>query len=384
VLAESGITWLPTLMWRSSKTWRGVRTEVPWIDQPPSDIIRERVRLTLQPVDAPRDDPQALTRTLQHIGSDRMLLFSTDYPHWHFDGEDVLPDGLPERQLIKLMVGQSARDLSAFAGGGGCGDNAAQVEEDGAMNIRSGNRSRAALTIVDCDIHPAFSKPTDLHPFLPQRWREHMRPSASICARACRAMPYPRMTRGGHAGRRLSRARAGRLRSRADAPAAPRCRTASTFGMLMPLSQVGMEERNLEFAAALSHGGQRVAAGELDQAEPRLRGGIVVPQEDAAFAVSEIERRAGNPAFVQILISPRSSDPLGHRRYWPIYEAARARNRPIALHVQGFSGGHASTPAGWPTYYMQEHYAMTSGMQNTLETWCSRACSSVSPSSRSC
>ena len=34
-------------------------------------------------------------RTLEHIGSDDMLLFSTDYPHWQFDGDDVLPDGLP-------------------------------------------------------------------------------------------------------------------------------------------------------------------------------------------------------------------------------------------------------------------------------------------------
>ena len=91
----------------------------------------------------------------------------------------------------------------------------------------------------------------------------------------------------------------------------------------------------------------------------------MVPQEDAAFAVTEIERWADNPAFVQILISPRSSDPLGHRRYWPIYEAAQRCNRPIALHVQGFSGGHASTASGWPTYYMQEHYAASSGMQNT-------------------
>src|SRR4029079_12561652 len=90
VLAESGFTWLPTLMWRTSKTWRGVRTEVPWIDQPPSDIIREHVRLTLQPVDAPKNDPQTLRKTLEHIDSDDMLLFSTDYPHWHFDGVDVL------------------------------------------------------------------------------------------------------------------------------------------------------------------------------------------------------------------------------------------------------------------------------------------------------
>jgi predicted TIM-barrel fold metal-dependent hydrolase len=97
-----------------------------------------------------------------------------------------------------------------------------------------------------------------------------------------------------------------------------------------------------------------------------LRAGIVVPQEDAAFAVSEIERRANDPAFVQILISPRASDPLGHRRYWPIYEAAQRCRRPIALHVQGYSGGHASTGSGWPTYYMQEHYATTTGMQNTV------------------
>ena len=30
------------------------------------------------------------------------------------------------------------------------------------------------LTIVDCDIHPAMRKPSDLYPFLAARWREHM------------------------------------------------------------------------------------------------------------------------------------------------------------------------------------------------------------------
>jgi len=104
VLIESGVTWLPTLLWRTSKTWRGVRPEVPWIDRPPADIVRDHVRLTLQPVDAPRNDPAALLRTLEHIGSDRMLLFSTDYPHWHFDGEDVLPDGLTDDTLRRFMI----------------------------------------------------------------------------------------------------------------------------------------------------------------------------------------------------------------------------------------------------------------------------------------
>ncbi len=33
-----------------------------------------------------------------------MLLFSTDYPHWQFDGEAVLPDGLPAPLLQKILV----------------------------------------------------------------------------------------------------------------------------------------------------------------------------------------------------------------------------------------------------------------------------------------
>ena len=104
VLIESGVTWLPTLLWRTNKTWRGVRPEVPWIDRTPAELLREHVRLTLQPLDVPRGDPQRFARVLDHVGSDRMLLFSTDYPHWHFDGEDVLPDGLTDDTLRRFMI----------------------------------------------------------------------------------------------------------------------------------------------------------------------------------------------------------------------------------------------------------------------------------------
>ena len=95
-----------------------MRAEVPWIDRSPAEIMRDHVRLTLQPVDAPPAIAQTLARTLEHIGSDRMLLFSTDYPHWQFDGDDVLPDGLPETHAAADADRQSARDLSAFARGG--------------------------------------------------------------------------------------------------------------------------------------------------------------------------------------------------------------------------------------------------------------------------
>jgi predicted TIM-barrel fold metal-dependent hydrolase len=104
VCIESGFTWLPTLLWRINKTWRGVRAEVPWIDRPPAEIIRDHVRFTLQPLDLPPDDPQALARIFEHVGGDHLLLFSTDYPHWQFEGDNVLPQGLPAGTLRKLLV----------------------------------------------------------------------------------------------------------------------------------------------------------------------------------------------------------------------------------------------------------------------------------------
>jgi predicted TIM-barrel fold metal-dependent hydrolase len=104
VCVESGITWLPTLLWRTNKEWRGVRAEVPWIDRPPAEIIRDHVRFTAQPFDIPVGDTDKLLRTLEHIGSDSLLLYASDYPHWHFDGEDGLPDGLPDHTLERMLA----------------------------------------------------------------------------------------------------------------------------------------------------------------------------------------------------------------------------------------------------------------------------------------
>jgi predicted TIM-barrel fold metal-dependent hydrolase len=103
VLLESGVTWLPAFMWRLTKFWRGLRMEIPWVDRPPTEIIRDQIRLTTQPFDAP-EEPGLVGRLIEQIGSDEMLLFATDYPHWQFDGQDVLPQGLPAGLARRIMV----------------------------------------------------------------------------------------------------------------------------------------------------------------------------------------------------------------------------------------------------------------------------------------
>jgi hypothetical protein len=114
ILLESGITWLPPFMWRTNKIWRGLRPDAPWVDRPPADILRDRVRLTLQPFDAP-EDPARVRATLNHIDGEKMLLFSTDFPHWQFDGDNALPPGLPPEMLPALLSGNALASYPRLA-----------------------------------------------------------------------------------------------------------------------------------------------------------------------------------------------------------------------------------------------------------------------------
>ncbi len=102
VLLESGVSWLPAFLWRAIKSWRGLRSEAPWMKRSPGEYVRDHVRLTLQPFDAPASDE--VERILEHIDSDEMLLFSSDFPHWHFDGDAVLPEGLSDSLVRRLCV----------------------------------------------------------------------------------------------------------------------------------------------------------------------------------------------------------------------------------------------------------------------------------------
>jgi uncharacterized protein len=129
VLAESGFTWLPNLLWRTAKEWRGIRPEVPWVDRNPAEIVEEHVRLTLQPVDAPKEDPAILARILDHIGSDRVLLFSTDYPHWQFEGDEVLPDGFPDAMMQNLLVANALETYPRLREATDSRENARKNEE---------------------------------------------------------------------------------------------------------------------------------------------------------------------------------------------------------------------------------------------------------------
>jgi uncharacterized protein len=110
-LIESGFTWLPAHMWRFDKEWKNLRRLIPWVKRPPSEYIREHVRLTIQPLDAPQNNPKQLLQVIEQLGSDDMLMYASHFPRVHAaDPEETLLRHLPE-PLERKIRNENARAL---------------------------------------------------------------------------------------------------------------------------------------------------------------------------------------------------------------------------------------------------------------------------------
>jgi predicted TIM-barrel fold metal-dependent hydrolase len=108
VLVEGGVCWLPPVMWRFDKNWKALRMTTPWLDRPPSEIIQEHVLLTTQPVEEP-EDVNHFRAMLRMFDAERMLMFSSDFPHWDGDPPDFTARFFPKPMRPAVMGGNARR-----------------------------------------------------------------------------------------------------------------------------------------------------------------------------------------------------------------------------------------------------------------------------------
>ncbi|WCB93352.1 hypothetical protein DSM104299_02065 [Baekduia alba] len=111
VMLETGITWIPHFMWRMDLHYRELRSEIPWVKRLPSEILRESLAVGTQPIE---DLTKAeFMQLLDQMGTDRMLMFATDYPHWDADSPTRgLPPGVPDEIRHNILSGNADRVFS--------------------------------------------------------------------------------------------------------------------------------------------------------------------------------------------------------------------------------------------------------------------------------
>jgi hypothetical protein len=136
------------------------------------------------------------------------------------------------------------------------------------------------------------------------------------------------------------------------------------YGVLTPMLGAG-EHLDLEAGAALATAINDWQIAEWLEPEPRLRASINIAYEDGELAAREIHRLGDDPRFVQALMLVRTAEPLGRRRYWPIFEAAVEHDLPLGVHFGGWSRGPI-TGTGFPSYYIEDTVGMATAFQEQL------------------
>jgi predicted TIM-barrel fold metal-dependent hydrolase len=214
-------------------------------------------------------------------------------------------------------------------------------------------RTADRLAIADCDIHPVRRTANAFDPWLSERWRNHLKTFGGLRRLGMQAGPaFPKgqpdaarrdavPPEGGKPGSSLSFMQAQHLDP-----------NNVIFGVLNPL-QSGQGVANPELCAALCAATNEWQVAEWTSKDRRLKASIVVPYESADASVAEIRKWAGHKDFVQVLVLSRTGEPLGNRRYWPIFQAAAEAGLPVAVHAFGYGGGPI-TSTGWPSHYIEE------------------------------
>jgi predicted TIM-barrel fold metal-dependent hydrolase len=105
-LLECGFAWLPPLLWRFDKDWKGVWREVPWVKEKPSEYVLRHFRATTAPAHLPGSD-RHVAELVEMIGP-HWLMYASDYPHDHGPSAGTLFDVLDEERKQAVLHGNAA------------------------------------------------------------------------------------------------------------------------------------------------------------------------------------------------------------------------------------------------------------------------------------
>ncbi|NRA07804.1 MAG: amidohydrolase family protein [Myxococcales bacterium] len=208
------------------------------------------------------------------------------------------------------------------------------------------------LRFVDADGH-ILEHPSGMVDYAPQRWRDriwHIETDAEGCewcvvnGSRTRASGMSMAGVAGMGAEARERARRGEIPYTQVRPAAfnakPRLEDMDTDGIaqsvLYPTLLLGIQSTpDVAFADVQCRAYNDWLSDHVGEAEGRLFGIAVLPQQDIELAVREIARVRDLPGIVGVMLRPNPTldwKPMNDRGYDPLWKAASDANLPIGFH----------------------------------------------------
>jgi predicted TIM-barrel fold metal-dependent hydrolase len=230
-------------------------------------------------------------------------------------------------------------------------------------------QSRRDLAIVDCDVHPTVGGGiARLFPYMESGWQRRFE-NRDVVANS----PFPAV--------RFSHP-LGFLRRDAGTPGGGAAGTDPEYlvahhmdpnriasAVLLSLQAGALAAWvNAEEAAALATAFNRFFIEEWLPVDRRFNYAVVVAPQDPALAAAEVRRLGGEDRVIGVFL-PLIDRLMGHRHYFPIYEAAAELGLPIVLHGSGAETIYTGAPAnagGIPSTYTERYVGMPQIAQANL------------------
>lgn len=213
-----------------------------------------------------------------------------------------------------------------------------------------GNTSKVRQRIFDCDVHPVPKAGlTSLTPYLPRAWQERFARKKAIHD-------------GLNVPVRFKHPNGSVVRQDAVTPEGLPPASSPQFlvhdlldthaidGALLNCFEAGgllSAQASTEESIVLAAAYNDLFLEEWLPVDRRLRYAPAVPTQDPGAAAAEIHRVGRHPQVAAIFI-PLVDVLMGHRYYWPIYEACQAHDLPIFIHVTGIESIFSGTPTMGP------------------------------------
>ena len=108
VMVEWGFSWLSSLLARMDHVWEQDPLSAPMVKKRPSEYVATHFTFTTQPLDEP-DTAEELQSLFTIPNLDRMLLFSSDYPHYDTDDPEFIIKRLPREMRAPVCYQNAVR-----------------------------------------------------------------------------------------------------------------------------------------------------------------------------------------------------------------------------------------------------------------------------------